>query len=177
MTVRLRPFTAEVAAPAWEIEKRCFPDPWSEKGLAEGFGSPWQYALAAEKDGQLAGYLFAQTAADEGELVNLAVSPDARRLGIGEVLLARMLRENEKVRLWRLDVRCGNAAARRLYEKTGFRVVTRNKNYYTDPPEDGYLMMYLSEKGAADHAGCLSCGDRRDDAAALPASDRTAGAP
>jgi ribosomal-protein-alanine N-acetyltransferase len=39
-----------------------------------------------------------------------------------------------------LEVRVGNAAAIRLYERLGFRVMGRRPKYYADNGEDALLM-------------------------------------
>ncbi len=137
----IRPFEESDLAEALQTERESFPDPWSEQSLANGFGSPWQYALAAEGEEGLLGYLFAVTAADEGELINIAVKKEARGEGLGTALITRMFADHPEVTAWRLDVRAGNAPAKSLYERLGFQTVCRNKNYYTDPPEDGFLMI------------------------------------
>jgi ribosomal protein S18 acetylase RimI-like enzyme len=40
-----------------------------------------------------------------------------------------------------LEVRASNRAARRLYEKFGFRTVGIRRNYYLNPVEDAIIMM------------------------------------
>ena len=139
--MNIRPLEAGDLEEALRIERESFPDPWSEQSLEGGFGAPWQYALAAEGEEGLLGYLFAITAADEGELINIAVKKEARGEGLGGALIMRMFADHPEVTIWRLDVRTGNAPAISLYERLGFQAVCRNKNYYTDPPEDGFLMI------------------------------------
>lgn len=126
----------EVAA----LEKSCFSDPWTPDNVKGSIVSPCGYCLAARNEGGIIGYLCAQIVGDEGELLRIATANRLRGHGIGSELLNRMLEDNPGVRIWRLDVRCGNEAAIRLYEKTGFAVVTRNKDFYREPAEDGFLM-------------------------------------
>lgn len=78
----------------------------------------------------------------EVHISTIAVHPDHRRRGLGELLLLHMLdraveRGSEFVTL---EVRESNRIAQRLYEKYGFRTVGRRDRYYTDNHEDALLM-------------------------------------
>jgi ribosomal-protein-alanine N-acetyltransferase len=42
-----------------------------------------------------------------------------------------------------LDVRAGNAAAIRLYQRAGCREMGRRRGYYHDPEEDAVLMSVI----------------------------------
>ena len=48
--------------------------------------------------------------------------------------------EEKKVSDIFLEVREGNTAARRLYEKLGFSEISRRKAYYSSPVEDAVIM-------------------------------------
>ena len=128
------------------LEKRCFTDAWSETSVRGTLHSPLGYVLIAEEpDGEgndlPLGYLIASVFDGEGELLRIAAAPRARRKGIGKTLLERMLADHPDVTVWRLDVRTQNRAAVSLYEKYGFRIVTENRDVYTDPKDNGYLMI------------------------------------
>ena len=128
------------------LEARCFPDAWSETSVAGSLNSKVGYVLIAEQpDGEgndlPLGYLAASAFEDEGELLRIAAAPEERRRGIGNALLSRMLADHPQVRIWRLDVRTKNAAAIALYEKFGFRTVAENRDVYTEPKDNGYLMI------------------------------------
>jgi ribosomal-protein-alanine acetyltransferase len=97
----------------------------------------------AEQSGQVVGFLaWRRTSAEEAEILNLAVAPEARRQGIA----TRLVEETAAAaggRLW-LEVRPSNVAARKLYEKLGFQEAGLRPNYYPDPPEDGIVMKLQS---------------------------------
>ncbi|MDO4266052.1 MAG: GNAT family N-acetyltransferase [Eubacteriales bacterium] len=78
---------------------------------------------------------------DVAELLIIGVSEDARRQGIGAALMKKVLSAAGCLPVF-LEVREGNAAARRLYETCGFREYGRRKNYYEHPSEDAVLMKY-----------------------------------
>ena len=96
---------------------------------------------AVGEDGTLLGYGEVRTVLDEGTLERIAVAPQFRRHGAAEALLRRFLDDGrEKLAFLTLEVRAGNVPAIGLYEKLGFEVVGRRKNYYREEGEDALLM-------------------------------------
>ncbi len=80
--------------------------------------------------------------ADEFEIDNIAVSPAFRQQGIAAKLLAKAIEsaEDKGAIMAILEVRASNQPACALYEKFGFSVVGRRKDYYQNPPEDALIM-------------------------------------
>ena len=104
------------------------------------------YLSYIEKEKILA-YCSMQTVLDEGDILNVAVSPDRQREGIGYFLVDSMLKMAEMIgiHIVHLEVREGNGTARRLYERLGFKEDGLRKNYYTDPTENAVLMTKMQE--------------------------------
>ena len=96
----------------------------------------------AEDGDKIAGYVVALDAADEGEILNLAVAPDGRRRGLGRELVRAILDALGKREVGQvyLEVRESNAAARALYAAFGFQDVGRRKQYYRRPVEDAIVL-------------------------------------
>lgn len=138
-------------APALAVlERATFSDPWSEGGLREMLESSHAFALLAEWDGALAGYIFARWVADSGEILNLAVAGRYRRKGLGLRLLDEALTRlaDHGIAEVYLEVRASNRAARALYTARGFRVAGMRRAYYREPTEDA-LVLKLALGGAA----------------------------
>lgn len=94
-------------------------------------------------DGALVGFIVARnTAPDEREILNIAVTPQHRGKGIGERLLRRLLYSGKPGEVF-LEVRESNTKAQALYQRIGFDVVGRRPNYYDDPPETAVIMRIL----------------------------------
>ena len=127
MNIRRWEFT-DLAAIA-ELEKACFADAWTYRQLADGF-------LSAG----FVGYLACQKAADEADLLRVAVSGSRRREGIAGALLETLFAEAllTGVRTVFLEVRASNRPAVALYLKHGFTHVSLRKNYYGN--EDAVVM-------------------------------------
>ena len=101
-----------------------------------------QFLVADEGRGKIAGYVVALDAADEGEILNLAVAEVGRRRGLGRALVQAILerlRERD-VRQVYLEVRESNAPARALYAAFGFKEVGRRRAYYRRPVEDAMVL-------------------------------------
>jgi [ribosomal protein S18]-alanine N-acetyltransferase len=100
----------------------------------------FQESWVLEVDGVILGFAVSRAVvpALEYELLNMAITPNARGIGHGRTLLWKLLAEYRG--LWFLEVRESNTPARKLYETAGFQVTRRRKNYYCDPPEDAIEM-------------------------------------
>jgi ribosomal-protein-alanine N-acetyltransferase len=93
--------------------------------------------------GRVAGFLVTRsTGPDEREILNLAVDPAARRLGIARALLEAELASASGA--WFLEVRASNGAAQALYVGLGFRISGRRENYSYDPPEPAIVLSFHS---------------------------------
>ena len=82
--------------------------------------------------------------ADEAEITNVAVDKDFRRIGVGKGLIEKLKEVGiEKgIKSFFLEVREGNEAARKLYEKCGFKEVGVRRGFYSKPIEDAILMKF-----------------------------------
>lgn len=124
------------------IERRCFPDPWSEEIFRSTLQDVLCLWLAAEAEGVVIGYAGMQAVLDEGYLDNIAVDPVFRRRGAASALIAALEAECRRraLRFLSLEVRAGNAPAIDLYRGFGFETQGRRKGYYLRPPEDALIM-------------------------------------
>jgi ribosomal-protein-alanine N-acetyltransferase len=132
------------------IEQASFADPWSRSAFVELLDDPRVAFLLADAGGALRGYVVAWFVLDEGEIGNLAVHTDARRQGVGALLLDGAIAAVRKSRVEALylEVRDSNASARALYASRGFAEVGRRREYYRKPKEDA-LVLRLELAGAA----------------------------
>lgn len=100
---------------------------------------------------RVAGYIATWVIVDEVHINNLAVRPEYRGKGYGTALLAYALGEGERQGAPRatLEVRRSNEAARRLYERAGFRVAGVRRDYYSHPTEDALVLWREAAHDAA----------------------------
>jgi ribosomal-protein-alanine N-acetyltransferase len=134
------------------IERASFADPWTVESLSTALSLERMRVLVAEAAGlgregggaapEVLGYVVALVVGPEAEIADLAVTPDARRLGIGRALLEEVIAEVAiaGVRTVYLEVRESNHAARTLYASKGFAPVGRRRGYYRSPVEDALVL-------------------------------------
>ena len=130
---------ASVAA----IEKECFGmDAWSEKSVASELTNQLSLWLVAVDGDRVAGYVGSQTVCDETDMMNVAVTADFRRRGIGEQLVTALVAELKAIdsRCLTLEVRASNTPAQSMYEKLGFVEIGRRPRYYQNPKEDALIL-------------------------------------
>ena len=141
--IRVRPAEERDIPQVHEIEVASFADPWAVEGFRDSLNSPrTRVEVADDGNGRVFGDSVAWYVADEAEIANLAVRPEARGRGIGGRLLRSILDAAAEMGASRvfLEVRESNAAARELYDSEGFTVVGRRKQYYRRPVEDALIM-------------------------------------
>lgn len=128
------------------IEERSFPKPWSMALFESELNNPVSeaYTLKSASGGReaLTAYIVFWVVHEEAHILNIAVREDLRKKGLASRLLSDvldMLIRRPAVSYVYLEVRRSNAAARRLYEKFGFKEAYERKDYYGD--EDAIVMV------------------------------------
>jgi ribosomal-protein-alanine N-acetyltransferase len=121
---------------AARLHALCFDAPWERPWSAGEFAhlldTPGCFGLVLEEDGRPIGLALARIAADEAEIITLAVVPAARRRRGASLLLSSLIGHCRQrgARLLFLEVADDNLAARRLYEAHGFTEVGRRDAYF-----------------------------------------------
>lgn len=134
---------------AADIEKICFKDPWSgadiKTMLDNAFCKGYVICDAENSKKEIVAFCIYSHVLDEAELFRIAVIPEARRNGLGKILLEKMLEDWNRLRISRafLEVRSSNTAARALYEKYGFKPLGVRKKYYNNAED---AVVYIRNK-------------------------------
>jgi len=118
------------------------PRAWTREAFAAEFGHvPPTLFVLRSADAAVA-FVVTRIQVPDMDIVNLAVRPDRRGLGLGRRLLSSLLDQvaSTGVQTVFLEVREGNQEARRLYAAAGFRAVQRRRGFYAEPVEDAILM-------------------------------------
>lgn len=125
-----------------EVEKASFSVPWSKGAFQDELSNPLANYYVGEIDEQIIGYMGIWLIADEGHITNIAIDPCKQGKGYGQKLLQETMKQlaDKGCKSMTLEVRTSNQAAIGLYEKNGFKIVGRRKNYYTEPKEDALIM-------------------------------------
>jgi [ribosomal protein S18]-alanine N-acetyltransferase len=144
MAIQIRDATARDLPRIIEIERLAFPAPWTLASFQRELTLPFsRIMLAIPDDGSasISGFLCRWLIADECHILNIAVHPDSRRLGIGTVLMTEAINEAKTTgaNVITLEVRRSNLAARQLYRKFEFEERRLRRHYY-GPGEDAIIM-------------------------------------
>ena len=139
MTPLIRRATPADARLLVEIEQQSFSNPnWDLNSFLR------YTCLVAEVDGTVAAFLVSHEtfpavdgAPAEREILNLAVAPEYRGMGIATALLKHELSLRAT---YFLEVRESNVAAQALYRKCGFIETGRRLEYYEFPNEAAIVM-------------------------------------
>jgi ribosomal-protein-alanine N-acetyltransferase len=134
--------------PILAIEQNSFQWPWgriSFEGELNSRNACSYVVKSAEGDtcGQVMAYAFLRLAADELQILKIAVRPAWRGQGIATWLLERCftISAGQGAKSAHLEVRPSNIPAVEFYQKLGFQVIGRQPEYYADSKEDALLMM------------------------------------
>lgn len=120
-------------APEEEAEER-------DSGLLQWM-QHWTHSTRTRRT-SVVGYCGFWIAGDEAHISTIAVDPEYRRRGVGQLLLVTAIERAIQLnaRLMSLEVRVSNITAQSLYHKYGFKVVGSQPRYYSDNREDALIM-------------------------------------
>src|SRR5687768_17318691 len=119
-----------------EIENYSFPTPWRRHMYESDLKTNRQsrFYVLRDEAGEVSAYSGTWFIYDEAHVGTIATRREYRGERLAEQLLAytALQAENEGLRYMILEVRTGNEAAIRLYERLGFMRVGLRRGYYTD---------------------------------------------
>lgn len=130
------------------LDQRSFSLPWPESSFKFEIESNevsrcWVAEVSSpDETASLVAMIVIWLIIDEAHVATIAVHPDLRRQKIAQRLLAHALTEAYHTGAVKslLEVRRGNEAAIRMYERFGYREAGVRKKYYQDNGEDAVLM-------------------------------------
>jgi ribosomal-protein-alanine N-acetyltransferase len=143
VTPRIEAMRIEDLPAVQAIEQASFTTPWPPHAYrSELETNRLARYLVVRAGDEVVGYGGLWLMVDEAHITTFAIHPAWRRRRLGERLLLAMLdiAREQHAREATLEVRLSNLAARRLYEKYGFRPVGLRPNYYSDDREDALIM-------------------------------------
>ncbi|MEO6997978.1 MAG: ribosomal protein S18-alanine N-acetyltransferase [Terracoccus sp.] len=143
--VRLRDVEWTDLALLAQLETELFAaDAWSEETWwAELAGRPRRdYVLALDEADAVLGYAGLDVSGDTADVMTIATTSSARGSGVGRRLLDELLRRaaaHGAVALL-LEVRADNLAARKLYDRSGFELISTRRRYYQPDDVDALVL-------------------------------------
>lgn len=130
MAIIYRALKQEEAFLAAKIEKECLDTAWSETQIVNLPENA--YYVGAFENNTLCGVASVYFVAGEGQIMNVAVSEEHRRKGIGSGLINNIIEKALQIdcTIITLEVAENNISAISLYKKCGFASVGKRKNFY-----------------------------------------------
>ena len=127
-----------------QIEQDSFENPWSEEDFLCCLRQRNCIGMVAEHAGEVVGFIIYELHKAQLRVLNIAVAPESRRLGIGTQIIGRLIEKlsQQRRREILLEVRESNLIAQLFYKSQGFRAVCVLRRHYDDTDEDGYVMRY-----------------------------------
>lgn len=142
--IELFPLTLDLCEEVYAIAVESLPEHWSLQGMKDvlKYNNNIFIVARCKETGRVLGFAGIMVIVDEAELLNIAVSSEYRRYGIGQMLIDCMIDEAKQRKAERilLEVRKSNEMARHLYDKNGFVFLAERKGYYSNPKEDAVIM-------------------------------------
>jgi len=126
-----------------EIMRASISPVWTKTTIQSELEKNDSLFLVAIAGGIVAGFAVVRQVGDDGELLQIAACSSSRRVGVGNTLMCAILNyaTEKNYEAMHLEVRSGNIAAIKLYEKHGFIKVRVRKDYYDAPLEDAIVMV------------------------------------
>ncbi len=143
MSAGVRPMECDDLPEVLGIERASFPRPWPHGLFVDELSRPdsreW---VVVDSPWGIVGFGGLMVNDTDGHLLDLAVRPDARGLGIGRAIVAELVERaaHRGIRRMTLEVRPSNRAAVALYGQAGFHSVGARRAYYEETNEDAVVM-------------------------------------
>ncbi len=127
-----------------EIEKRSFRHAWSEEHFISQLRERNIIGMVATSNEQTCGYMIYALENKHIELLNFAVHPDYRRMGVGREMLDKLkskLNFRRRIAI-SLYVSEANLAGQLFFRANQFEATRVRRNLYDECDEDAYRMIY-----------------------------------
>jgi ribosomal-protein-alanine N-acetyltransferase len=149
--IRIEQMRVEDVEEVAELDKKCFPTPWSAGAYMNEVNNHSAYYVVARVDHRIISFAGMWLIMDEAHITTIGVDPEFRGQKIGERILIHILDEavHQGARRVTLEVRKSNSVAQNLYDKYMFHTVAVRKAYYTNNDEDA-LVMWIDDMWSSD---------------------------
>ncbi len=127
-----------------QTEQESFDYAWTEEDFLRCLRQRNCIGMVAEQGEKVVGFMIYELHKNKLHILNFAVGPHCRRLGVGGQMTAKLISKLSSHRRTRitLEVRETNLAAQLFFRTQGFRAVRVLRSFYDDSGEDAFLMQY-----------------------------------
>ena len=127
-----------------QTEQESFEYSWTEEDFLRCLRQRNCIGMVAEQGEKVVGFMIYELHKNKLHILNFAVHPGCRRLGIGAQMVAKLISKLSSHRRTRitLEVRETNLVAQLFFHKQGFKALRVLRAFYEDSGEDAFLMQY-----------------------------------
>jgi len=127
-----------------QTEVESFEFAWTEEDFLRCLRQRNCIGMVAEQGEKVVGFMIYELHKAKLHILNFAVSPPYRRVGVGAQMVAKLISKLSSHRRTRitLEVRETNLAAQLFFRAQGFKAVRVLRAFYEDSGEDAFLMQY-----------------------------------
>lgn len=127
------------------IEQASFPHPWDEETFIRCLRQSNCIGFVAEQKDRVVGYVIYQMHKNRLHILNLAVSTESRRQGVGTALIARLISKLTPLRMMIFtEVSEWNDDGIGFLKACGFKATSVASRHY-DTGEDAYVFRFRKE--------------------------------
>ena len=127
-----------------QTEQQSFEFAWTEEDFLRCLRQRNCIGMVAEQGEKVVGFMIYELHKTKLHILNFAVQPTCRRVGVGAQMVAKLISKLSSHRRTRitLEVRETNLVAQLFFRAQDFRAVRVLRSYYEDSGEDAFLMQY-----------------------------------
>ena len=127
-----------------QTEQESFEFSWTEEDFLRCLRQRNCIGMVAEQGEKVVGFMIYELHKNRLHILNFAVHPSWRRLGVGAQMVAKLISKLSSHRRTRitLEVRETNLTAQLFFRSQGFKAVRVLRAFYEDSGEDAFLMQY-----------------------------------
>ena len=139
---KIEPMNSSHIEGVFEVSKLSLAEAWNIESIEKELSNKLAKYLVALDENKVIGFLGMWVVFDEGDITNIAVHPEYRKQGIGNLLMDNLITlcNENNINSLTLEVRESNLPAQNLYKKHGFKEEGIRKNFYDNPKENAIIM-------------------------------------
>jgi ribosomal-protein-alanine N-acetyltransferase len=134
------------------IEHASFDYPWCEEEFLRVLRQRNCIGMVAEHGERVVGFMIYELHKSKLQVLNFAVAPEFRRMGVGHQMVAKLVGKLSSHRRTRIVLLCRETSlsSQLFFRVQGFRATEVVREHYEDTGEDAYVMQYLYDESLAD---------------------------
>jgi ribosomal-protein-alanine N-acetyltransferase len=131
-----------------QIEQASFSAAWSDEDFLSCLRQRNCIGMVAEHNHQIVGFMIYELHKSRLHILNFAIAPEFRRMGVGAQMVLRLIDKLSQQRRHEilLDLRESNLEGQLFFKSQNFRAIKVVRAHYDDTCEDAYIMQFRLDR-------------------------------